>query len=109
MAKHNTFKENEVGKHDQVFEFSGHHTPEQAADYLELLARQVRSGRLVLTAGADTFQLSMGTTVKLDIEAEYKPDKRKCELVWEMSWNVPLQVEPQLSVQVTGEGSPITS
>jgi amphi-Trp domain-containing protein len=76
----------------QSFEFSTYGEPETIADYLESLAKQIRSGSASLSAGSEMINLHFGSPIKLGIEAEMRSRKGKGSLDLELSWREPVAI-----------------
>ncbi len=87
-----------VGKKE--LEFEQRVTAEQAAVFLDEIARGLRSGTLQLSAGEKSVRLNPTSIVKLELEAS--GDEEKQELALEIKWHVPelraVADEPGLTV-----------
>ncbi len=64
--------------------FEGLLEPEEAAEYLESIARGIRTGTLSLRHGADAVTLRPRPMLSLELEAKQSKDKEKVEL--EIKW-----------------------
>jgi amphi-Trp domain-containing protein len=67
-------------------EFSATLSAAQAAEYLTRISEGLLQGTVMLSAGGRHIQLDPGDIVKLEIEAEGKPEKGKGSLAIELSW-----------------------
>jgi amphi-Trp domain-containing protein len=95
---------------ERSFEFTAYVEPAQLGEYLESLAKYVRSGRLHLTAGADAIDLDLAPNVKLELAAKVRPQKGKGSLQLDISWKQPPQFEEGLKIEpgeeMAAEASP---
>ena len=72
----------------EEFEFSTTTRGSQVAEYLNRIADGLRQGALTLGAGGHGVHLQPGEMIRLEIEAESKPDKGTASLQLELSWKV---------------------
>jgi amphi-Trp domain-containing protein len=72
----------------EEFEFSTTTRGSQVAEYLNRIADGLRQGTLTLGAGGHGVHLQPGETIRLEIEAESKPDKGTASLQLELSWKL---------------------
>lgn len=92
---------------EQSFEYAVSATAEQAAAYLESIAKYLRTGKVSFTAGAESIELPVGSDLKMEISAEHKPEKAKGSLQIEVSWKMPV-VKEGAEIMIAGgsEGEP---
>ena len=82
------------------------------AEYLNLIADGLRQGTLTLTANGSTVHLNPADLVRLEVEAESKPEKGTASLQLELSWKHVKEAraprEEQLIIEVAprGESAP---
>jgi amphi-Trp domain-containing protein len=89
-------------------EFSASVSPDEAASYLEALARSLREGSVLLESGDQSLRLEMGSNVKVKLEAETDPEKGKGSLDVSLSWRLAAEVEaPASLVIVAGAPEPV--
>lgn len=72
----------------EEFEFSTTTQGSQVAEYLNRIADGLRQGTLTLGASGHSVHLRPGDTIRLEVEAENKPDKGTASLQLELSWKV---------------------
>jgi amphi-Trp domain-containing protein len=87
-------------------EFSASVSPQEAAGYLEALARSLREGSALLESGDQSLRLEMGSNVKLKLEADTDPDKGKGSLDVSLSWRLAEQAEAPASLVIVA-GAPV--
>lgn len=86
--KHEKDKHDE-DKHDrEELEFSTTTRGVQVAEYLNRIADGLRQGTLTLGAAGQTVHLQPAETIRLEVEAESRPDKGKGSLQLELSWKL---------------------
>jgi amphi-Trp domain-containing protein len=66
--------------------FSGVVSAEEAAQYLESLARGIRERSMLLESGDTSLTLELADDVKIDVEASGDPDKGKATVDLSLSW-----------------------
>lgn len=98
-------RETELSNDKQKFEYAGRIDPGQAAEYLQSIARQVRSGQLRLSAGPESIDLHMAQQLKLELAAEVKQADGKGSLEIEISWKRPPHFEEPLRVDAAEEST----
>jgi len=82
-------KERGKGHRDrEEFEFSTTTRGIQVAEYLTRIADGLAQGTLVLKAGGEAVHLQPAEIVRLEVEAESKPDKGTASLQLELSWKL---------------------
>jgi amphi-Trp domain-containing protein len=72
----------------EEFEFSTTTRGAQVAEYLNRIADGLRQGTLTLGASGHSVHLQPGETIRLEVEAESKPDKGTASLQLELSWKL---------------------
>lgn len=70
----------------EEFEFSTTARAVQVAEYLNRIADGLREGMLTLAASGHAVHLEPNDTIRLEMEAESKPDKGTASLQFELSW-----------------------
>jgi amphi-Trp domain-containing protein len=92
------------------FEFAATVEAARAAEYLVRLAEGLRGGGVNLSAGESTIHLVPGTLVKLEIEAEGKPEKAQGSVAVEISWKADKVAEvPTLEVTTGPMEDPVAA
>jgi amphi-Trp domain-containing protein len=81
---------------ERTFEFSTSIDQQTAADYLEGLARQLRSGSAQLASAESAINLAFGGPIKFELEAESRRGRGSIEI--ELTWREP---EPAAAVTMT--------
>jgi amphi-Trp domain-containing protein len=84
----------------------------QVAEYLNRIADGLRAGALTLEASGQAVHLEPADTLRLEIEAESKPDKGSASLQLELSWKHTHQVrepEDERLVIETGPRDPLVA
>ncbi len=71
-------------RENQEFYFSLVTSPEQAADYLEALARGLRQGQVTLSTGDERFKLAPSRETELDLRASRRGVHNRVSL--ELTW-----------------------
>ena len=83
---------------EQRVQFDGFLELEQAAAYLEDIARGIRTGTLSLRHGGEAVTLSPRPMLKVELEAKQSKDKEKVEL--EIKWRrAPEQSGAELDIE----------
>ncbi len=83
---------------EKSFAFSTSIDPETAADYMEALARQLRSGSARLASAGSVINFEFGSPTKFDLEAGSKQGLGTIKL--ELSWKEPVVEDPNsLTIQ----------
>ena len=72
----------------EEFEFSTTTRGSQVAEYLNRIADGLRAGTLTLGSSGHSVHLRPGETIRLEVEAESKPDKGSASLQLELSWKM---------------------
>ncbi len=85
-------------------EFSAQVSAEEAAGYLEALARSLREGRALLESGDKSISLELGPSIKLDLEAESDPAKGKSSIDLSLSWRAAEQAVAAPSLLIVAGG-----
>jgi amphi-Trp domain-containing protein len=99
-----------LAKHEKgTIEFSASVSSDEAADYLEALAKSCREGSALLESGDKSLLLEVGRDVKLAIEAEADPAKGKGSIEIALSWRVAEQVETPPSLVIVAGPPPASS
>jgi amphi-Trp domain-containing protein len=70
----------------ESLDFSANVTAEEAAGYLESLAKSLREGSALLESGDRSLALEVGPSMKLELEAETDLSKAKTALGMKLSW-----------------------
>jgi amphi-Trp domain-containing protein len=91
-------------------EFSAQVSAEEAAGYLEALARSLREGRALLESGDRSISLELGPSIKLELEAASDPEKGKSTIDVSLSWRAaePAVAAPSLLI-VAGGHAPVAA
>jgi amphi-Trp domain-containing protein len=89
----------------ESLEFSAVVSADEAAGYLEALARSCREGTALLESGDKSIALEVGRDVKLALDAETDPAKGKGSIDISLSWRVAEQVEAPPSLVIVA-GTP---
>ena len=79
----------------ETIEYSANLSNEDAAQYLESLARSLREGMILLEPGDRSITLEVGPGVQFKLEAESSPEKGKHSLELALTWRLEEQVKPQ--------------
>ncbi|HEY7268505.1 MAG TPA: amphi-Trp domain-containing protein [Dehalococcoidia bacterium] len=87
-------------------EFSAQVSADEAAEYLEALARSLREGRALFESGDRSISLELGPSVKIELEAESDPTKGKSSVDLSLSWRAaePVMAAPSLTIVAGGQG-----
>lgn len=80
-------------------------SPEEAAEYLESLARSLRDGLLLLESGDTSIALEPGRSLQFELEASGDPEKGKHSLELTLAWRAAEQVKPQPTLAIVA-GAP---
>jgi amphi-Trp domain-containing protein len=72
----------------EEFEFSTTTRATQVAEYLNRIADGLRQGTLTLAASGHAVHLQPGDAVRLEVEAESRPDKGTASLQLDLSWKL---------------------
>ncbi len=75
-------------------EFTAQVSADEAAGYLEALARSLREGRALFESGDRSVSLELGGSVKLELEAESDAAKGKSSIDVSLSWRA---AEPEIA------------
>jgi amphi-Trp domain-containing protein len=91
--------------HKESVEFSGQVSAEEAAGYLETLARSLREGRALFESGDKSVGLELGPSLKIELEAETDPEKGKSSIELSLSWRAaePAVAAPSLLIIAGGQ------
>jgi amphi-Trp domain-containing protein len=66
--------------------FSGTVSAEEAADYLDSLAKGIRERSMLLESGDTSLTLDLSDDVKIEVEASGDPEKGKASVEVSLSW-----------------------
>jgi amphi-Trp domain-containing protein len=94
-----------MAKKDAI-EFNDTVAPEEAAKFLEAIAKSLRKGSSLLESGDQSLGLAIGKTVKLEIGAESDPIKGKGSIEVSLSWRMEEQAAPPPSLVIV-PGAPV--
>jgi amphi-Trp domain-containing protein len=89
----------------ESLEFSAQVSAEEAAVYLEALARGLREGRALFESGDKSIGLELGSSLKIDLEAESDPAKGKSSVEISLSWRAaePAVAAPSQTIVAGGQ------
>ncbi len=94
----------------EALEFSGEVSADEAATFLESIAKSVRQGSTLLESGDQSLSLRIGSTVEVDLVAKSKPEKGKGSLELKISWEAePVAETPRTLEIVPGALVPAAS
>jgi amphi-Trp domain-containing protein len=83
------YDRNHRDKHPrEEFEFSTTTRATQVAEYLSRIADGLRHGTLTLAASGQAVHLQPADAVRLEVEAESRPDKGTASLQLDLSWKL---------------------
>jgi amphi-Trp domain-containing protein len=80
----------------QSLEFIGNIDANEAAAYLEALARGLRDGHVLLESGDKSLNIEVGDGVDLEIEAKSNPEKGKSSIELKLGWRIEEPVEEEV-------------
>jgi amphi-Trp domain-containing protein len=90
----------------ESLDFNANVTAEEAAGYLESLAKSLRKGAALLESGDRSLSLEVGPSVKLELEAETDIAKAKTALVVKLSWRAAETAEAPASLAIVPGARP---
>lgn len=97
-----------MGESNKV-EFSATFSVTQVAEYLTRIAEGLLQGVITLSSEGKTIELTPGDVLRLEIEAESKPDKGKGSLAIDLSWKAKQTVPADGFEVIVGSREAVTS
>jgi amphi-Trp domain-containing protein len=92
-----------------ALEFAAQVSPEEAADYLESLARSLREGAILLESGDSSMTLEVSRSIQFELQASASPEKGKRSLELGLSWRAAEQVKPQPTLAIVAGPAAVAS